>query len=70
MVGAGEARRVLVVAQGAAKGATRVATTVAVLAAPGQAPEGSGTVQEAVQRGTARPPPPVRLRTRAWITAR
>ena len=57
-VEAEEARRALVVAQDAAKGATRVTKTEAVAAALGEAPEGGGTAQEAVQRGTARPPPP------------
>ena len=40
-----EARRVLVVAQDAAKGATRVAATGAVAAALEEAPEGGGTSQ-------------------------
>ena len=66
----GEARRVLVVAQDAAKGAIRVEPTGAVAAALGEAPEGGGTAHEVVQRGTARPPPPARLRARARITAR
>ena len=43
VVKAGEAHRVLVVAQDAAKGASRIATTGAVAAALGEAPEGCGT---------------------------
>ena len=69
-VEAGEARRVLVVAQGAADGATLVATTGAVAAALAEVTEGGGGAREDVQRGTARQPPPARLRPRARTTAR
>ena len=64
VVEVGEARRVLVVAQDAAKGVIRVSPTEAVAAALGEAPEGGGTLHELVQRGVARAPPPVRLRAR------
>ena len=70
VVEAEEARRVLVVAQDAAKGATRAETTEVVAEALGEAPESGGTAHEVVQRGTARPPPPARLRARARTTAR
>ena len=58
------------VAQGAAEGATLSATTGAVAAALAEVKEGGGTAREDVQRGTARQPPPARLRPRARTTAR
>ena len=70
VVEAGEARRGLVVAQGAAEGATSVATTGALAVALAEATEGGGTAREDVQRGTARQPLPARLRPRARTTAR
>ena len=70
VVEAGEARRVLVVFQGAPEGATLVATTGAVAAALAEATEGGGTAREDVQRGTARQPPPAHLQPRAQTTAR
>ena len=70
MAEAGEERRVLVVAQGAAKGATRPEPTGAVDAAPEETPEGGGTAHEVVQRGKAHPPPPARLRAQPRTTAR
>ena len=70
VVEAREARRVLVVAQDAAKGETRAEPTGVVAAALGEAPEGGGTAHEVVQRGTARPPPLACLRARARTTAR
>ena len=66
VVEAGEARR----AQDAVKGATRAEPTGVVAAALGKAPEGGGTAHEVLQHGTARPPPPARLRVRARTTAR
>ena len=60
----------VVVAQDAVKGTTRVEPTGAAAAALGEAPEGGGITHEVVQRGTARPPPPARLRARARTTAR
>ena len=63
------ARRVLVVAEDAAKGATRVATTGAVNASLGEAPKNGRTAREAVERGMARPPPPARLLSRARTAA-
>ena len=65
-----EARRVLVVAQDAAKGEIRAEPTEVVAAALGEAPKGGGTAHKVVQRGTARPPPLARLQARARTTAR
>ena len=70
VVEAGEARRVLVVAQCAGEVATLVVATEAVAAALAEAKEGGGTAQEDVQRATARQPPPARLRPQARTTAR
>ena len=70
VVEVGEARRLLVVAQGTANGAPLVATTRAVATALVEATEGGGTARENVQRGTARQPPPARLRPRERTTAR
>ena len=53
------ARRLLLAVRDAAKGTTIVDPTGAVAAALGEAPEGGGTAYEVVQRGTARPPPPL-----------
>ena len=64
VVEAREARRVPVVAQSAAKGATRPEPTRAGAVAREDAPEDGETAHEGVQRGTARPSPPARLRAR------
>ena len=69
VVDAGEARRVFVVAQDAAKGPIRVETTGATAASLGKALECGGG-REDEWRGAARQPPPVRLRPRARTTAR
>ena len=70
VVEAEEERRVLVAAQGAAKGATRPEPIVAAAAAREEAPEDGGTAHDGLQRGTAHPPPPARLRARTRTTAR
>ena len=70
VVEAGEERRELVMAQGAAKGATRPEPTAEVAAAREEAPEDGGTAHKGPQRGTAHPPPPARLRARTRTTAR
>ena len=70
VVEAREARRVLVVAQGATEGETLVAATGAVAAALAEATGGGGTARDDVQCGTARQPPPARLRLRARTTGR
>ena len=54
MVETGEAGRILVVAQDAAKGATKAEPYGVVATAPGKATEGGGTAHEFVQCGTAR----------------
>ena len=70
VVQVGQARRALMVAEDAAKGATRAKPIGVATAALGEAPEGGGTAHDVVQGGTARPPPPARLRTRTRTTAR
>ena len=70
VVEARKARRVLVVAQCAAEGASLVAAFGAVAEALAEATEGGGMAREDVQRGTARQPPPARLRPRARASAR
>ena len=70
VVEAGEARRVLVVAQDAAKGETRADPTGMVAAALGKVPEGGGTEHKVVQQRTARPPLPARRHARARTTAK
>ena len=70
VVEAGEARRVLGVAQGAADGPSLVVSTEEVAASVAESTEGGGTSREYVQSGTARQPPPARLRPRARTTAK
>ena len=70
VVEAREERRVLAVAQSAAKGATRPEPTGAAAAAREEAPEDGGTAHEGLQRGTARQPLPARLRARTRTAAR
>ena len=53
-----------------AKGATRPEPTGAAAAAREEAPKDGGTAREGLQRGTARHPPPARLRARTRTTAR
>ena len=67
---AGEAPRVLVVAQDAANGETRVVTTGGVAAALEEALESGGILREVVQRGMVCPPPRRPLPARARTTAR
>ena len=59
VVEAREARRVPVVAQGAADWTTLAATTGAVAAALAEATDGGGTAREEVQHETASQPPPL-----------
>ena len=70
LVEAREERRVLVVAQSAAKGATKPEPTGAAAEVREEAPEDGGTAHEGAQRGTARQPPPPRLRARTRTAAR
>ena len=70
VVEARDERRVLVMAQSAAKRVTRHEPTGAAAAGREEALEDGGTAHEGLQRGTARPPPPARLRARTRIAAR
>ena len=70
VVEAREGLRVVVVGQNAAKGATRHEPTGAAAAAREEAPEDGGTAPKGLQRETARPPSPARIRARTRTVAR